>query len=139
MRQKTTSIVLTKAEAALRHIEAAIVAFDRNLFDVAITLAGAAEGMAPDPSTASLFEAFRNHPLIITDGVERKKWIGFLDAERNWLKHTGPEHPPTMVIDQTAAVIMLVRAISKAQPAFGFQSEAIEAFRDWVIENVDAV
>jgi hypothetical protein len=138
MRPTPTSIVLTKAEAALRHIEAAIAAFDRGLFDVAITLAGAAEGMAPDPPTATLFEAFRDHPQLATEGIERKKWITFLNAERNWLKHTGagPEHPPTMVFDQSSAAIMLVRAISRAQPAFGFQSEAIEAFRVWVIDDL---
>jgi hypothetical protein len=129
---------LTKAEAALRHIEAAIAAFDRGLFDVSITLAGAAEGMAPDPPTAKLFEALRDHPQLATEGIERKKWITFLNAERNWLKHTGtgPEHPLTMVFDQSSAAIMLVRAISRAQPAFGFQSEAIEAFRVWVIDDL---
>ena len=134
------SFVLTKAEAALRHIEAAIAAFDRGLFDVAITLA-ALEGMAPNPPTASLFEAFRDHPQLATEGIERSEWIMFLNAERNWLKHTGtgPEHPLTMVFDQSSAAIMLVRAISKAQPAFGFQSEAIEAFRAWVTENVDVI
>jgi hypothetical protein len=42
-----TSFVLTKAEASLRHIEAAITAFEQKRFDLAITLAGAAEGMAP--------------------------------------------------------------------------------------------
>jgi hypothetical protein len=46
-------------------------------------------------------------------------------------------HPPTMEFDRSAAAIMLVRAISRAQAAFGFQSTAIETFRSWMIEHVD--
>jgi hypothetical protein len=132
-----TSIVLTKAEASLRHIEGAIAAFDRGLFDVTITLAGAAEGMAPETATPDLFTVLRDHPRIATEGVGRTEWIAVLNSERDWLKHTGPEHPPAMSFDQSAAAIMLIRAISKAQAAFGFQSEAIEVFRAWITENVD--
>jgi hypothetical protein len=38
-------MTLTKAEGALRQIKAAIEAFWRGDFDIAITLSGAAEGM----------------------------------------------------------------------------------------------
>jgi hypothetical protein len=134
-----TSIVLTKAEACLRHIEAAIAAFDRGLFDVTITLAGAAEQMAPETTTTTpnLFTVLRDHPRIATEGVGKTEWIAVLNSERNWLKHTGPEHSSTMSFDQSGAAIMLIRAISKAQAAFGFQSEAIEVFRAWITENVN--
>jgi hypothetical protein len=132
-----TSIVLTKAEASLRHIEAAIAAFDREHFDVAITLAGAAEGMAPETAASDLFKVLRDHPRIAAEGVPGSQWIDVLNAERNWLKHSGSHHPPTMMFDRSAAAIMLVRAISKAHAAFCFQSEVIEAFRLWIIEHVD--
>jgi hypothetical protein len=79
-------ITLTKDEAALRHIEAAMAAFERGLYDVAITLAGAAEGMVPDPPTAGLFEALRDHQKPATEGIKRREWIRALNAERNWLK-----------------------------------------------------
>lgn len=140
-----TNIVLTKAEAARRHIEAAIAAFDRGLFDVAITLAGAAEGIAPEgmgrnQPNPTLFEALRDHPQLEREGIEKNEWKKFLNRERNWLKHdAGPEHPPTMEFDQSSAAIMLVRAITKAQREFGVQSKAIDAFRDWVTKNVDAL
>jgi len=139
MRLAAMSIVLTKAEAARRHIEAAIAAFDRGLFDVAITLAAAAEGMAPDPppTTATLFKVLRDHPRVATAGIERKDWINCLNQERDWLKHNGTEHPMTMAFNQSSAAIMVERAISIAQSAFGFQSGAIEMFRDWVTKNVD--
>jgi hypothetical protein len=44
-----------------------------------------------------------------------------------------------MEFDRSSAAIMLVRAISKAQAAFGFESETIKAFRLWMNENVDNV
>ena len=58
------SLSLTKSEACLRHIEAAIAAFERGLFDVAITLAGAAEGMSPDTGAPHLFTVLRDHPRV---------------------------------------------------------------------------
>ena len=61
MKLMKTSIFLTKAEASVRHIEAAIAAFDRGLFDVTITLAGAAEGMTPETAALDLFTVLRDH------------------------------------------------------------------------------
>jgi hypothetical protein len=114
-----TSIVLTKAEASRRHIEAAITAFEEEQFDVSITLAGAAEGIAPEPTGPTLFSFARDqHPRIAATGVKKSDWIEALNAERNWLKHVGEEnHPPTMEIHRWAAAYMLVRAIDKAQAA----------------------
>jgi hypothetical protein len=133
----TTSIALTKADASLRHIEAAIAAFGEGHFDVAITLAGAAEGMAPDNAGPALFTFLRDHPRIAAEGIGPKEWIDVINAERNWLKHTGLDHALTMTFDRSSAAIMLVRAISKAQASFGFQSEAIETFRLWMIRHID--
>jgi hypothetical protein len=131
------SITLTKAEASLRHIEQAIAAFECGLFDVTITLAGAAEGMAPEVPTPHLFKMLRDHPRVVADGTPLKEWNATLNLERDWLKHAGPTHPPAMTFDRSAAAIMLVRAISKAQAAYGFQSEAIETFRAWMTKHVE--
>jgi hypothetical protein len=121
-----TSVVLTKSEASRRHIEAAIKAFEEERFDVAITLAGAAEGMAPETTGPALFPFLLDHPRIAAEGVEKKDWIEALNVERNWLKHAGPNHAPTMEFDRSAAAYMLLRAIDKARAAFGFQGERIE-------------
>jgi len=131
------SFFLTKAEASLRHIEGAIAAFEKGHYDIAITLAGAAEGMAPETAAPNLFKVLRDHPRIAAEGTTMAEWNATLNLERDWLKHAGPTHPSTMTFERSAAVIMLVRAISKTQAAFGFQSGAIEAFRAWVTKNVD--
>jgi len=53
------SLILTKAEAATRQVEGAIEALVRGHFDIAITLAGAAEDMIDSPD--SLFAYHRDH------------------------------------------------------------------------------
>jgi hypothetical protein len=131
------SFVLTKADASLRHIEAAIAAFDEGHFDVAITLAGAAEGMAPGTAEPALFTFLRDQPMIDAEGIGRKEWSDVINVERNWLKHTGPDHPPTMTFDRSSAAIMLLRATSKAHASFGLRSEAIKAFELWMVEHID--
>ena len=136
-REPGTSIMLTKADASLRHIEAALAAFDEGRFDVAITLAGAAEGMAPETPAPTLFRFLRDSPRIAAAGVKESEWTDVLNVERNWLKHAGSNYSPTMEFDRSAAAIMLVRAISKAHAAFGFQSGAVETFRLWVIEHTE--
>jgi len=134
------SFVLTNDEASLRHIEAAITAFEEERFDVAITLAGAAEGMAPKTSMPDYFQIIRDHPRIEAKGIKKKEWTDeWLNIERNWLRHAGENHPSTCEFHRFAAAQMLVRAISKAQAAFGFQSAAIDAFieafrRSWTID-----
>jgi hypothetical protein len=133
----SASFVLTKAEASLRHIEQAIAAFELGLFDVTITLAGAAEGMAHEPAAPHLLKTLREHPKIVAEGTSLKEWHATLNLERDWLKDDGPSHPTSMTFERSAAAIMLVRAITKAQAAFGFQSEAVEAFRAWITRNLD--
>jgi hypothetical protein len=46
-------------------------------------------------------------------------------------------HPATIEFERVSAAITLVRAISKAQAAFKFHSEATEEFRRWINENVE--
>jgi hypothetical protein len=131
------SIVLTRDEAFRRHIEAAIIAFEEERYDVAITLAGAAEGMVPETTgpAPALFLLLRDHPTA----AGKKNWIKKLNAARNWLKHAAePNHPPNMKFDRREAVIMLVRAISKDQTA-ALQSEAIKNVTSWIKEHFDEV
>jgi hypothetical protein len=50
---------LTKVEAAIRQVEAAIEALERGDFDVAITLAGAAEDMIDRPGSLFAYHQSR--------------------------------------------------------------------------------
>jgi hypothetical protein len=132
-----TSIVLTKAAASLRQIEAAITAFEGEWFDVAITLAGAAEEMTPETTGPALFPVLRDHPRIAAEGVEKRSWVDSLNAERNWLKNAAP--PPTMEFHREAAAIMIARAINKGHAAFGIQSKLTENFEAWIKEHIDEI
>ena len=72
---------LTKGEAATRQIEAAIAALVRGHFDIAITLASAAEDMI-DRKGSHLFAFLRDHPQ-----VNKKDWIRHINRHRDWFKH----------------------------------------------------
>jgi hypothetical protein len=128
-------LLLTKSTACLRHIEAAITAFERGLFDVAITLAGAAEGMTPSTDGPHLFTHLRDHSRVAD--LDKKKWIGKLNSERDWLKHSNPSQPAEMSFERAAASIMITRAVTKAEKAFGLGSPVIESYRHWLLANID--
>jgi hypothetical protein len=131
------SLSLTKSEACLRHIEAAIAAFERGLFDVAITLAGAAEGMTPATDAPHFFTHLRDHPRAADIVSNKKQWVTMLNAERNWLKHNNPDEPDQMSFERAAASIMITRAITKAEAAFGLGSPMIDIYRHWLLANLD--
>ncbi|MBV8895029.1 MAG: hypothetical protein JO051_00850 [Acidobacteriaceae bacterium] len=123
-------ITLTKAEGALRQVNAAIEAFWRGDFDIAITLSGAAEGML-DRKGSHLFAHMRDASQV--QHVPKKEWIGTLNQERDWLKHNSPEHSTTAEIHRGAAAIMISRAASKLEN----WTPQIEEFRDWLSNNLD--
>jgi len=87
----------TKAQAAVRQLEAAIHAFVRGDFDIAITLACASEGMF-DREGRHLFAFLRDHP--IAQHIDRKVWIDHLNRDRDWLKH--PRGPDRTAITRAA-------------------------------------
>jgi hypothetical protein len=133
-------LIVTKVEGATRQTEAAIDAFCRGDFDIAITLAGAAEGMIERDGPhlwAYLLDAKRGQDrLTILEGqqaelVERKPWISALNSERDWLKH--PSGAETLTIERAAVAIMIYRAASKLEK----WTPGIEEFRAWINENVD--
>jgi hypothetical protein len=130
MNPKKKVMTLTKAEGALRQINAAIEAFWRGDFDIAITLSGAAEGML-ERKEAHLFFHMRDAPQV--QHVPKKEWIGTLNQERDWLKHNNLEHPVTAEIHRGAAAFMIARAASKLEN----WPHQIEEFRDWLMNNLD--
>jgi hypothetical protein len=113
-------IVVSKREAALNQIRAAVEMYVRGCYDCAITLAGAAEDSLPDhPGSAR--EAFLTMDVpaefaaIFAEVEERKgrrkgrnEW---LNEARDWLKHDKPLR--VLQIHRIDAEMMIIRAITK--------------------------
>jgi hypothetical protein len=122
---------LSKAQAATRQVEAAIDALERGDFDLAVTLAGAAEGMFKREGP-HLFKYLREHPRA-RELNEAKEWVPHLNETLSWLKHPGDQNP--MQIGRATAVEMVTRAASKLET----WTPRIEEFKAWLIANVDEV
>jgi hypothetical protein len=130
MKIPTGSVRLSLVEAATRQTEAAIEALERGQFDVALTLAGAAEGMIPRDGFHMFAALKAGKPDI--DGVTGKQWIAVLNLERDWLKHGGQE---TMKIECGHAAFMIARAASKLE----VWTPKMDQFKVWLIANIDAI
>jgi hypothetical protein len=122
-------IKLTLTEGANRQVEAAIDALECGDFDVALTLAGAAEGMLKRDGF-HLFVGLRDNPRAKERFDERRGWIALLNRERDWLKHGGDDE---MQIECFDAAMMVARAASKLEA----WTPKIEAFRAWFLANLD--
>lgn len=106
------TLKLTKQQGAHRQVQAAIVALRDGDFDVAITLAGAAEGMLPEKEDQPLFSGVVESPNR-PDSISRKKLIQMLNLERDWLKHSSPQFPDQIEINLFEASHMIARAMSR--------------------------
>jgi hypothetical protein len=127
MKVPRSSLSLTKVDGATRQTEAAIEAFARGDFDIAITLAGAAEGML-ERDGPHMFSFLRDSPRV--KAVKVKDWIAALNVERDWLKHTSG--PVTLVFERGNAAFMIARAASKLEK----WSPRMEEFKVWLLENM---
>jgi hypothetical protein len=88
IRQHANSILhLSKEDAARRHIEAAVKSWHDGDFDIAITLAGAADGMTKGDVEDTLY---RQLMARLPPGLDQKQARENLNASRSWLKHTTP-------------------------------------------------
>ncbi|TIL72285.1 MAG: hypothetical protein E5Y65_26010 [Mesorhizobium sp.] len=112
---------VTKQEAAVQQIEAAIAAFSAGHFAVTITLAGAAEDMAPEKANG-LWTGIRDNPTRPVP--ESKVWVGRLNETRNWLKHDRAEDTRALVSFE--AGLFILRAMDKWEP----WTPPMLAFRD---------
>ncbi|SJM34028.1 hypothetical protein BQ8482_380211 [Mesorhizobium delmotii] len=98
---------VTKQEAAVQQIEAAITAFHAGQFAVAITLTGAAEDMAPGKAVGLWENILGRRP------AERKQWIACLNETFYWLKHEKPDAGPTRNLTSVEAGFFILRAMDK--------------------------
>jgi hypothetical protein len=122
---------LTKIVAASRQADAAIDALEAGHYDVAITLAGAAEGMLPEGDNQTLFAVMRDNSKA-HEVFDRKDWLSVLNMERDWLKHLTPNWPDTLYLELDDAAFMVARAISKI-PVW---SDRMVAFKEWYMSNL---
>jgi hypothetical protein len=125
-----TSLSLTLEKAAIRQIDAAIDALEASLFDVALTLAGAAEGMIQREGV-HMFGELKKAPAALERFTQRE-WISILNMERDWLKHGGQ---PRMEVHCSTAAFMIARAASKVE---NWSPRMVE-FKIWMLANLDHI
>jgi hypothetical protein len=125
-------LTLTKEQAAVRQVEAAIHALMRGDFDIAVTLACAAEGMFKRAGR-HLFAVLRDHPTA--KGIPKKVWIAHLNRDRDWLKHhCGPDR---LVIERSSAAAAITRAATKLEAEDW--TPLIDAYREWHNANIEEI
>jgi hypothetical protein len=102
------TLKLTLVEAATRQTDAC----DRcpAAWPVAVTLAGAAEGMI-ERDGPHMFANLRDSPKI-HGRFSKKEWIATLNRELYWLKHGGQNE---MEIECADATFLIARAASKLE------------------------
>jgi hypothetical protein len=128
MSVKIGSLHLTHVDAASRQVDAAVDALERGDFDIALTLAGAAEGMI-ERTGLHMFGELKKSPKALAR-FSQKEWITILNTERDWLKHGGA---PAMKIDCASAAFMIARAASKLEN----WTPRMTKFKIWLLANLD--
>lgn len=128
MNVKIGSLHLTQVDAASRQVDAAIDALERGDFDIALTLAGAAEGMI-ERTGLHMFGELKKSPNALAR-FSQKEWITILNTERDWLKHGGQ---PAMEIECSSAAFMIARAASKLED----WTSRMTKFKIWLLANLD--
>ena len=126
------ALKVSKVEAARRQAEAAIDAFEKGNFDIAITLAAAAEGMLPDDAAASLWPVMKNNQKAIDVFENPKRWADILNQDVHWLKHQTKDYPSALELTAEGASYVVARAISKFDP----WSERMKDFSVWFLREV---
>ena len=127
------TLILTKIEAATRQADAAIVAFTHGDFDIAITLAGAAEGMLEREGT-HMFSFMRDSPRV--QDAETREWIANPKPRKRLVGSIPPRSGPTeLSIERGHAAIMIARAASKLEK----WTPRMDEFREWIVAHADAL
>jgi hypothetical protein len=120
-------LILTLEQAMIRQSEAAIRALIRGEYDVALTLAGAAEGMI-EREASHLFAVLRDDQRA--KQIPKREWIATLNGERDWLKHGGRNQ---MSIGRFEAALMIARSLSTISD----WTPLMEEFRTWFTANLN--
>jgi hypothetical protein len=129
MRVPSRSLTITKAEGASRQVDEAINALERGDFDIAVTLAGAAEGMFDRPGL-HLWTFMQEQAKAA--GVQRREMSDSANAARTWLKHATPGEAASLTLEAYDAVAMIMRAMSKLE----HWSPRMRRFSEWLKREV---
>jgi hypothetical protein len=125
------SLTISKSQGASRQVEEAVHALERGDFDIAVTLAGAAEGMMGDRN--GMREYMLTHSRA-ADYFQNERELGdALNEQVNWLKHPTPAASDTLMLTRADAVRMIMRAMTKLDA----WTPQMQQFRDWWEANVD--
>jgi hypothetical protein len=120
---------VTKKEAALRQITAAIEHYNRGEYECAITLAGAAEGqLTVKEDDNHVFKQLKE--FVPPEFKSEKEWVNWLNAARDWLKHETPQWEDEWVISGYSAGTMILRAITKFNWAYRQVSQRMVNFQN---------
>lgn len=120
---------VSKKDAAMRQIHAAIRMAREEEYESAVTLANAAEGMLSGGEPNHFYEqlkAFR--PDDVTDA---KGWANWLNETAHWLKHPTPQLESERVVFEYETWIMVMRAISKYYWTFHENTKEMRDFVEW--------
>jgi hypothetical protein len=120
--------MVTKKQAALRHINAAILHFHAREYECAITLIGAAEDLIGNVNSVHLWEVLKNER---PDGHSEKEWATILNATRDWLKHATAQLGDEREITQFEAMIIIFRAVYKFFARYNEVTRDMEHFYEW--------
>jgi hypothetical protein len=132
MNVRARPLKISKAKGASRQVEEAIKALERGDFDIAVTLAGAAEGMLKR-SGRDMWSFMLQSPKAAA--FDKRKLIEFLNARRDWLKHPTPSAGATKTFARAHAAFMIWRAMSKLET----RSPRMKRFKRWYEDNLDEV
>ncbi len=124
---------LSKVEAAQRQIEAAIDAMQKGDFDIAVTLAGAAEGIFSHRKGSDLFSRMIEYPQA-AEFFTKTEWNAVINAERDWLKHPTLERDEPREFGPSDAGFMVARAMSKLRP--DEWTPVMAEFKSWLTAHV---
>ena len=124
-------------------MDAAIDAFLRGDWVPAIHLAGAAEEIFSrleeargGKSIPDFFWEKTGFKDLIT---KKKDYIRVLNHFRDWVKHSGKNHPMEIEIEEPHVVLSVMRAML-AQEAYTKEGRpSVTNFRIWYVDNIDRI
>ena len=124
---------LSRISAAQQQLEGSIAEMFLGNWACSITLAGAAEGMLPEPTEQKdVYAAYKEH-AIDSLKLERREAIRQLNDKRDWLKHNQRDNPrDEMSFDQLDAIVMIFRAYSRFVISTKAKSNMIGTFEVWI-------
>lgn len=133
------SLMLSKEDAAYRQIQVSISSFYAGDYDIAITLAGAAEDLfVGDPDVELSNALLKNKSAVDKFGYQN--WKQTVNYERNWLKHRTPDLPDNLTLTLDITAFYIYRAMRKLP--LEYISNEMLRFEEWyrarIIRQVNA-